>query len=345
MSIGKYGFWNYFMHTGDTATIRSVYPMVKKYLEMWAMDSRGLVVHRAGGWDWGDWGDRIDRPLLDNCYYTLGLQSGLAMAQLTGHHADISFFEDRIRSIRDGFNRYFWNGKEYRSTEYDLETDDRGQGLAVVAGIAGPDKYGAIADFLQKRQNASPYTERYVLDAFFIMGKPELALERMKQRYQIMVDAPYTTLFEGWGIGSKGFGGGTTNHSWSGGPLIVLSERVAGVTPLLPGYSKFQVIPNPTSLKSIDASVPSVKGMIHVKIQNQERFFSMQLNVPNGTTCQAGIPYKTNVEFDSIEINGETCWKNGAVVGNGKKFGFNENNHHSIFELEPGTWSIEAIYK
>ena len=35
----------------------------------------------------------------------------------------------------------------------------------------------------------------------------------------------YTTLFEGWGIGQEGFGGGTINHAWSGGPLTLLSQK------------------------------------------------------------------------------------------------------------------------
>ena len=56
--------------------------------------------------------------------------------------------------------------------------------------------------------------EKYVLEALFQMGEPTFALERMKQRYTRMLDyAEYTTLFEGWGIGAEGFGGGTINHA------------------------------------------------------------------------------------------------------------------------------------
>lgn len=59
-SVGYYGFWNYYMGTGDTATIRYVYPKVKKYIRLWKTDSLGLVVPRKGGWTWGDWGDNKD---------------------------------------------------------------------------------------------------------------------------------------------------------------------------------------------------------------------------------------------------------------------------------------------
>lgn len=32
-SIGEYGFWNYYMNTGDKQTLKDVYPHVKNILE------------------------------------------------------------------------------------------------------------------------------------------------------------------------------------------------------------------------------------------------------------------------------------------------------------------------
>ena len=86
--------------------------------------------------------------------------------------------------------------------------------------------------------------EKYVLEALFQMNEPAFALERMKQRYAKMMDYPeYTTLFEGWGIGPDGFGGGTINHAWSGGPLTLLSQKVCGIEPTSPGFRSFKVCP------------------------------------------------------------------------------------------------------
>ena len=58
-----------------------------------------------------------------------------------------------------------------------------------------------------------------MLEALCTMGYYQDALNRMKLRYRAMIESPLTTLWEGWGIGSEGFGGGTYNHAWSGGPL------------------------------------------------------------------------------------------------------------------------------
>ena len=56
--------------------------------------------------------------------------------------------------------------------------------------------------------HASPYMEKYVLEALFDMNEPAFALERMKNRYaEMMGYKDYSTLFEGWETV-----GGTINH-------------------------------------------------------------------------------------------------------------------------------------
>ena len=39
------------------------------------------------------------------------------------------------------------------------------------------------------------------------------------------------------GIGENGYGGGSSNHAWSGGGLTVLAQYVCGVLPIESGYS------------------------------------------------------------------------------------------------------------
>ena len=55
-SVSHYGFWTYYMGTGDRQTIADVLLRVKKYIHVWKTDAQGLVIPRSGGWTWGDWG-------------------------------------------------------------------------------------------------------------------------------------------------------------------------------------------------------------------------------------------------------------------------------------------------
>lgn len=83
-SIGKYGFWNYYMNTGDLDTIREVYPGVKRYLGLWKLDDTGLTAFRKGDWTWGDWGDNRDIRLIFAGWHYLALEAAADMAEALG---------------------------------------------------------------------------------------------------------------------------------------------------------------------------------------------------------------------------------------------------------------------
>lgn len=119
------------------------------------------------------------------------------------------------------------------------------------------------------------------------MGEPAFALERMKQRYTRMLDyAEYTTLFEGWGIGAEGFGGGTINHAWSGGPLTLLSQKVCGIEPTSPGFRTFKIAPQLGSLSEASASLETHYGTIQVSIKKKGKRMKFDLQIPEGTSAE-----------------------------------------------------------
>ncbi len=128
--------------------------------------------------------------------------------------------------------------------------------------------------------------EKYVLEALFIMGEPDKAFDRMHKRYaKMMAYADYTTLFEGWGIGAEGFGGGTINHAWSGGPLTMLSQKVCGIVPTSPGFRTFTIKPQLGKLNHASATVDTHYGNISVNLRREGKTISGEVTVPENTSC------------------------------------------------------------
>lgn len=289
-TIGWYGIWTYYLHSGDIETTRRAYPHIKRYLELWGLNEGGLVESRKGDWTWGDWGKNKDLPLLFNCWYLLALRAQKEMATLCEQTHDLDLIESRIRSIEKHFNARFWQGEVYRSPDYEELTDDRGHGLAVLAGLATAEQYPAIRQVLAQSRHASPYMEKYILEALLRMGYVDDALARMKSRYSRMLEDSLSTLYEGWGIGAEGYGGGTYNHAWSGGPLTLLSQYIAGVEPLTPGYDRFKVQPRLGPLKHVSARIPSAKGLIDLKISVSGKNYRMRLSVPDNSIAEVHLP-------------------------------------------------------
>jgi hypothetical protein len=310
-AIGMHGFWYYYFYTADTATISHVYPAVKRYLGLWKIGADGLLVHRDGGWDWGDWGENIDRTVMDNALLYQALEAAILMAKLTCNTADISVYENMRTSIRNNYNRILWTGSEYRSPCYTGITDDRGHGLAVLSGLAQPEQYAAIKKVFEKYFNASPYMEKYILESMFKMGDANAALTRMKFRYRKMVESPLSTLWEGWGIGNEGYGGGSYNHGWSGGPLTLLMQYVCGVSPAEPGFKQFNVMPQPGSLTEAAASFETVNGTVASSFSVKGSRLQVKVSVPGSTQAMVGIPA---AGVRKIKCNGKLVWKNGKYL-------------------------------
>ncbi|MEO0529575.1 MAG: alpha-L-rhamnosidase C-terminal domain-containing protein [Planctomycetota bacterium] len=333
-SVGRYGFWEYYRHTGDIGTIRSVYPAVNRYLALWQVDDEGIVVPRKGGWTWGDWGKNKDMPLLFNAWYYLALDGRSRMAELFGDTDRAEQDRETMRRLADAFNAKFWTDEGYRSPGHAGPIDERGSALAVVAGIADESKHATLRELFAQHRNASPYMEKYVLEALIRMDDREGAVERLLLRYSKMIDSPITTLWEGWGIGTEGFGGGSYNHAWSGGPLTLLSQYFAGVDPITPGYDRYRIAPLLGPLQHTNAVVPSPKGPIHVGVVRDGDTVNYELQLPEEGDAEVVLPCDAT---DELTINSE---RQDNAIGDPSR-----TDDTVTLLLPPGTYSIAITPK
>lgn len=329
-SIGQYGFWNYYMNTGDRQTIVDVYPHVKKYLGVWKLDDTGLTEYRAGGWSWGDWGRNIDIRLILAGWHYLALKSAAQMAELLEYEEDAAGYRTIMAQVKQAYNKC-WNGHAYRHPQYQQDTDDRVQALSVISGIADKEKYNQIFEVLKTQWHAGPYMEKYVMEALFQMGQGTYALERVEKRFGPMVnDDNYTTLFEDWRVG--GAGGGSTNHAWSGGALTVISQYLCGVEPLEPAYKVFKVEPDPASFKTASISIPTVAGTVRSEFENNQDDFILRVMVPHKTHAVVCLPLQA---ARTVLINGKKPTKSHVELTPEYR-----KDHKLCYQLPAGEYTI-----
>ncbi len=340
-SIGYYGFWNYYMNTGDKETIEKVYKGIKRYLQVWKLDKTGILAHREGDWYWGDWGTNIDKQGLYNAWYYLALKGYRNMSELLGYNSEVEKVNRKMADFKDAFNIQLWNGKEYRSTNYKGDTDDRTQALAVVAGLADPDKYPEIYSILQSQYYASPYMEKYVIEALFLMGYEEFGLKRLKERFFKMVKDPnITTLYEGWEMGEKGYGGGTVNHAWSGGGLTILSQYVCGVSPIEAGWKTIRIKPQLGNLTFASTGNETVLGKFFVQIKKFDKQLILNVEIPKNSSGIIFIP----ITYQNITLNGKRIWEEKEIKNQWASFRGIEDNCYK-FNVKGGEWHFDAIMR
>ncbi|MCG7210082.1 discoidin domain-containing protein [Streptomyces arenae] len=338
MLASVWSFGTYHLYTGNTDAVTGAYPAVKTYLNLWSLDSDGLVNHRAGDWDWEDWGSNIDARVLDNCWYYLALGTAITLAGLSGNSGDVAAWQAKRDSIKTNFDRVLWNPSknEYRSPGYNGDSDDRANALAVVAGLATASHYRAITEVLRNHLNASPYMEFYVLEALYLMGAATVAEERMRNRYAAQVADPACyTLWEVWDKAA-----GTDNHAWNGGPLYALSAYAAGIRPTKPGWETYDVIPQTGTLTKVNTVTPTVKGDIRFGITRDGDQVTLTLTSPSGTTARMGVPTYRGAS-PLIKANGTTVFTGGSSTGSVSGLSYaSKDSSYVYFTLQPGSWTF-----
>ncbi len=284
---GVVGFWTYYQYTGDVAFVRDVYQASLNYLALWQSQENGLVTHRSGSWDWLDWGEKFDVVPLENAWYYYALTAVREMALLLGDAAQAQQIAKR-QSVLYRAYQTLWCGNGY-SGDGGISYDDRGNAVAVLAGLCPKERYAVITDTLFAVRNASPYMEHYVLQALCSMEEIPLAEQRMRERYLAMIQESYSTLWEFWDKQR-----GTMNHAWSGGPLLFMSKYVAGIRPLTAGYEQIEVRPS-YHRQAVSCTVPTVKGYVTLAYTAKSDCIVIDLTYPAGTEVQLHLPPNAEV--------------------------------------------------
>ena len=310
---GIVGFVTYYEYTGDKDFIAKVYDASLDYLKLWEIGENNLVVHREGSWDWADWGNNADMTAIENAWVYYALSATEEMATILGKDEDISFITQTKNTIAKGY-RALWTEDGFRSDDV-KKPDDRANALAVLSGLAENEQYATIKNVLATTQNSSPYMEYYVLEALCKMGEYQLAKDRIKDRYDGMVNADYSTLWEFWDAWR-----GTKNHAWSGGPLVIMSKYFAGIEPIEAGYEKVKIDPQYTLSDSMNCTVPSVKGLIRLDYEKLSDDYIINLTLPPETNAVLYVP-KNSV----VNINSELYYRNDEYLNS-------ENGNVEILE-------------
>jgi hypothetical protein len=337
--LGEYGLWFYYMQTGDLDSITKVYEPTKTFL---------LKTYKFGNKNtWFDWGKDVkDTSVIENCFMFINLQTLRKIAASTGHQSDFAEIDRRLAEIKSTFNNRFWKGSYYQSSDVNTP-DDRANAMAINAGLAKPSKWESINEtVLSKTTYSSCFFDRWVFEALCKIGKPDQAMLRMANRYRTMIDSKFSTLWEHydrwWASWIDAFDEGSSlNHGWNP-PAILLGKTVAGVRPVEPGWTTFEVLPQESFLTSLKVDVPTIRGHVRVQIQKTKKEYTLSLNVPANTKAVVGIPKVPFEKLDAVYANGKAVWRNNEPAGDQKIECIGDKDGFIQFKVGVGNWRFVA---
>ncbi len=129
------------------------------------------------------------------------------------------------------------------------------------------------------QQITTPYMRFYELEALCAMGEQEFVLDEIRDYWGGMLDLGATSFWEKYDPKESGtehlemYGrpyGKSLCHAWGASPVYLFGKYYFGVTPLSPGYEKYEVVPNLGGLEWMEGKVPTPDGDISVYVSTKE---------------------------------------------------------------------------
>lgn len=175
LCISEFGFFAAYTDA-YTDLDREIYDCVIKYLSRWQLSPEGLLVPRVESHNETD---NFDETVSENTLYYSALKYAKELAGRL-KETDTEFIDNTSEILRNAIISSFFNGKIFSSGKV---CDDRANAFAVLAGLWNEENKDSIATFLASAQNASIYTECYIIEALCKLGRHRLASLRLKNRY------------------------------------------------------------------------------------------------------------------------------------------------------------------
>ncbi|MBQ7525996.1 MAG: hypothetical protein IJT09_06135, partial [Abditibacteriota bacterium] len=298
------GCYEYYLHSGDKDFLAEMYPAVKKQLcniDKLFMNKDGLF--EIAAWNFLDW-TPMDNPnkgvvTHQNILLIRALRKAAECARILGFAKDGKEFDKRAENLAKAVNKHLKKGKTYIDSIHEdgvrSKTVSRhNQTLAYLADIIKPGEKEFFENCVERAPEGfvdvgSPFAITFVIEALLKASKPEAAIKITRDRWQVMTDNDSGSCWEMFpthsfsNIESRSF-----CHAWSATPAFTLPAAVLGVTPIEPGFKKFNVKPCMETLTWAKGIVPTPYGEIVVNVRRLDgNKIAMELTVPEGTTAVA----------------------------------------------------------
>lgn len=266
-------------------------------------------------------------------YRTLVLMRNIA--EVLGKEDEKAFFEARAKLHKKSYLETFLDPE--KGYFVDGESTDHSSLHAnmfpMVFGLVPDENVASVAAFMKSRGMAcSVYGSQYLLDALYMAGEADYALELMtsdsKRSWLNMLQVGSSMTTEAWDEYFKP--NLTWNHAWGSAPANIAARRLLGIMPLEAGYKRFVISPQPGTLNSASIDLPCMRGTISCALNSSDSGWKLDIDVPGNSEAELWLPS----EFSTVTINGES-----GTIERVQNTGYGSRN---VFILAPGRYEVSA---
>ncbi len=343
--------WVDYMYTGNIESIERYYEDLKaKTLQALAREDglisvkTGLVtdevlnsIHFKGELrdivDWphggilglkGGYGETDDfefKPIntVVNAFHYRALMLMSHIAKALGKTEDCNHFLNKAELVKKSINEKLFDKKRgiYVDGEGTSHASLHANMFPVAFGVVPEEYIQGVADFIKTRgMVCSVYGAQYLLEALYQAAEDEYALSLLTSTSErswahMIYDIGSTISLEAWD--NKFKPNQDWNHAWGAAPANIIPRLLMGVQPIEPGFSKIQIKPQVSSMKSGRLDLPTIRGTVHVDFKSvKDVSFILNVCIPANTLAKIYLP---KFEVDNTDALVDGMQRKGKMDG------------------------------
>lgn len=270
-----------------------------------------------------------------NSFHYQSLVLMAKVAEVLGKSDDIKFFKSKSEKVQNSIQKKLFNYKKgiFIDGEDTEHSSLHANMFPLAFNLVPKENIQTVIDFIKSKGMAcSVYGAQYLLDALFNAGESDYAISLMnsedKRSWINMINVGSTMTTEAWDEYYKP--NLTWNHAWGSAPANIIVRRLIGVEPIMAGFEKFRIVPQPGSLTKLKLKTPSIRGTITCNLRVSNNIWEMEITVPGNTKAELYLPSY----FSDVIINDKK-----AELERSEYFAEDSRN---VFTLKSGIYKVHA---
>lgn len=324
--------WYDYMYTGDSRSLKANYDILKARTLMQLQEKNGLISTTTGlitpqllseirfngqirdivdwphtgilGLNQHEGGEAdgfvfTDYNSVTNAYHYEALKLMSRIADVLNLPSDTQYYKQQSEQLLKRFNNSFYDKKNGRYTD-GISTDHaslHANMFPLAFGMVPTAERQKVMEYIKSRGMAcSVYGSQFLMDAIYEAGDADYGLQMLTKTddrsWYNMIRVGSTITLEAWD--NKFKPNQDWNHAWGAVPANIIPRKLMGVEPLLPGFEKVRVRPQPGELKWAKAGIPTIRGQIAMEIENAKGEFTLHITIPANMDSEVYLPLLSN---------------------------------------------------
>ena len=318
--------WHHYLDTADLDALREPFPRLLRFASYLRtlVGSDGLLPVEDLGIPcvWMDYAayhqsgqmpheTQRHKQCAFNLYTAAMLGNALApMCRAFGDENQARAFEEMARGLLTATIARFWsrdhrvfiNNLPWLAEEKKLSRCDRSLATAILFDqCPGGDTRAAVialADCPREMGLSYPANAGWRLWALAKAGRADVIVKDLRERWATMESVELNnTLQEGWKTQADG------GYQWSHccvAPLYIAYQGLAGIRPLLPGFERIEIRPQPADLDRLELVAQTVRGPVYFSAQGRRGGRDLTLELPARSEGELILPREEKVALETI---------------------------------------------